>query len=405
MPTAPPSAPPVLRVGLHLCLLYLVLGAILPYLPVWLREEKGLEPGQIGVLFAAISFARILAGPLIAAWSAGLQLGRTQFIVLAAGAAALLVVYGLSTGPVAVILAGIAFGIAMQTQMPLAEAQAFAITQSGTRIHFGHIRALASAFFVAANLGAGALIERFGAWSGYGWALAVLTLATLASLWLPPDPRRRARAAPSRGFAARLRGSFGVMRTPGLMAVALGAACIQAAHGFYYSFSSNLWIDQGIEPGLVGIVWSVGVVAEIVFLLVLAPRLDRLNPVLLIVAGGVASLVRWGAYAAAPDLPWVIALQTLHLATFGMTLIGTMRFIQLAVPAGDTGTAQQLVSSLVMAPLFGVATFLSGLAVERFGAAGYLSATLFAAAGLLVVLPAVRRGNRLVARPADPGIA
>jgi PPP family 3-phenylpropionic acid transporter len=370
-------------VGLYLCLLYLMIGAVIPYLPVWLRDAKGLSASQIGVLFATISFARIVAGPVIAAWASGLSEGRTQYIALSAAALVLLAAYGLAPGTVAVMVAGVLFGIASQTQMPLAEARALAVTQSGTRVHFGHIRALASALFVAANLGAGALLGQFGPWAVYGWVAAVLAIVTAAAFLLPREPQRRASAAPSRGFGQRLGGSFGVLRTPGLLLVTGAAALVQASHAFYYGFSSNLWIDQGIAPGLIGLLWSVGVVAEIVFLVLVAPRLDRVNPVLMILIGALACAVRWAALSVQPDLAVLVCLQTLHFATFGMTLIGTMRFIQQSVAPEDVANAQQLVSSLIMAPLFGVVTLASGLLAERFGAGGYLAvagAALVAAA-------------------------
>jgi MFS transporter, PPP family, 3-phenylpropionic acid transporter len=395
-------APPVVRVGLYLCLLYLMLGAVVPYLPVWLRDAKGLSASEIGVLFATVSFVRIAAGPLIAAWASGLSEGRTQYIVLSGAALVLLAAYGLAPGTASVMVAGVLFGIASQTQMPLAEARALAVTQSGTRVHFGHIRALASALFVAANLATGALIGQFGAWAAYGWIISVLAVVTAAAFLLPHDPQRRASAAPSQGFASRLGGSFGVLRTPGLLLVTGAAALVQASHAFYYGFSSNLWIDQGIAPQLIGLLWSVGVIAEIVFLVLVAPRLDKVNPVLMILIGAVACAMRWAALSVQPDLAVLVGLQTLHFATFGMTLIGTMRFIQQSVAPEDVANAQQLVSSLIMAPLFGTVALASGLLAQRFGAYGYLAV---AATGLVAAALAglgLRHGRVQRPRLLDP---
>jgi MFS transporter, PPP family, 3-phenylpropionic acid transporter len=395
---------PIVRVSVHFCLLYAALGAILPYVPVWLKDAKGLSSAEIGLTLACISFVRVLAGPLVAAWAEGLREARTQMVVLAVLSAGLFVGYGLTGPVVAVIVVGVLFGVLFQTQMPLGEANAMRVTEeSPGKLHYGHIRALGSATFIVANLGAGMLIQYHGAWAGYGWIVVALTAVFLASLFLPGWPRSEALKSGAPGFGARLSGGMKVFRTPGLLPLVIAASLIQAAHGFYYGFASNLWIAQGVPASLVGMLWSVGVVAEIAFLVLIAPRLDRVNPALLLLLAAAASVLRWGIYATAPPVWLTLPLQALHLATFGLTLMGTMRYITNVVAPQNLNSAQQLASALVFAPVMGVATLSAGFLEERFGAGGYAGAAVLALIGGLVALTAWKEGARSIPPPPVAG--
>ena len=75
--------PNVARVTIFIMFVHLALGAILPYLPVWLGETKGLTGAQIGLILASSSFGRILIGPLAAAWAEGRSDRRTPLMVFA----------------------------------------------------------------------------------------------------------------------------------------------------------------------------------------------------------------------------------------------------------------------------------------------------------------------------------
>lgn len=392
------SLAPVARVGTHLIVLFVTMGAVLPFLPVWLAQEKGLSGGEIGLLLALISFTRVLSGPLLAAWSQDHSGTHVQMQALAAASVVLVVLYALAGPPWLVIVAGVLFGVAFQSQLPLADAETMAVAEPVPRIHYAQVRALASLAFVGASLVVGHLIERFGAWAGWGWMAAGVALALASSFLLPLRPVSRPSGAPLTGFGPRLGKAMRVFQTPGLMRVVIAASLLQCAHGFYYGFSSNLWLAQGIGPDVVSALWSVGVVAEVAFLMFVAPRLDRVQPRHLLLLAALLSLVRWGGLALAPPLPVTFALQTLHAASFAMVLVATLRFVQTRVPPHQTGDAQQLSSSLVFAPMMGAAILGGGFLAEAFGTAGYWASAGLAAAGLAVLLVRRRRSG-----PGGPG--
>jgi MFS transporter, PPP family, 3-phenylpropionic acid transporter len=72
--------PNIARVTLYIMFVHLALGAIIPYLPVWLGATKGLSGAQIGIILASSSFGRMIFGPLAAAWAEGRKDRRTPLI-------------------------------------------------------------------------------------------------------------------------------------------------------------------------------------------------------------------------------------------------------------------------------------------------------------------------------------
>ena len=71
---------------------------------------------------------------------------------------------------------------------------------------------------------------------------------------------------------------FALFRIEGVFIFILAAALIQATHGAYYAFASNIWIAQGIGGGHIGALWATGVGAEILLLLFSARLLGGLTP-------------------------------------------------------------------------------------------------------------------------------
>ena len=52
-------------------------------------------------------------------------------------------------------------------------------------------------------------------------------------------------------------------------------ACTQASHGALYAFGSIHWRDLGFSSATIGLLWAVGVVAEILVFAVLGRSVGR----------------------------------------------------------------------------------------------------------------------------------
>jgi PPP family 3-phenylpropionic acid transporter len=181
-----------------------------------------------------------------------------------------------------------------------------------------------------------------------------------------------------------------LLRNPAFIAVALASSMIQGSHSLFYAFSTLEWRASGLSGMTIGLLWGLGVAAEVA-LFALSGRLPKaLRPTVLIAIGGGGAIVRWIAMAFDPPVAMLPALQLLHAASFAATHLGVMGFMAQAVPRELAATAQGFVatwSGIVTA----AATALSGLVYAASGSLAYLVMAAMATIGLASALYAGRR--------------
>ena len=145
------------------------------------------------------------------------------------------------------------------------------------------------------------------------------------------------------------------------------------------------WRAAGISGITIGVLWGIGVLAEIV-LFAFSARL-AIGPTMLLMLGAAGAILRWTAMAFDPPTAVLLPLQLLHAASFGAAHLGAMGFLARAVPRELAATAQGLVatvSGIVMAS----ATGLSGLIYAASGSFAYLVMAAMALAGFACALMA-----------------
>lgn len=381
---------PAVRATLFASLFYAGFGAFLPFLPKWFADYNGLTGTQIGLIFSVAAVARIVAGPLTAAWADGRQDRRAPLFLLAAlslaGFAGLAGVKAFW----AVFAIGLLVNVTFWGLIPYLEAALLRLTKEGNP-SYGVARGLASAAFVVGNVGLGQLIDRFGIWSIYWWLVAVAAALLVAAFVMRRETQVTGQEEP---FGRRLKAGLAMLGDTNFALLAFSAGLIQAAHGFLYTFSTLIWTKtQNITDGNAGILWGLGVAAEVFFLMVLAKRLESWSPAALILLGGLGSLVRWTALATLPPFEVLLGLQLLHALSFAATFLGSMRGIQEMMGDERSPTAQMIFAAIATAPAQAIATAASGPLYDRFGAGGYLGMTVVALIGTALALMLFLRGD------------
>jgi PPP family 3-phenylpropionic acid transporter len=169
--------------------------------------------------------------------------------------------------------------------------------------------------------------------------------------------RRPRGAAPP---AQRGTASFGAtLRRPEVRALFGACFLMSAAHGALYVFYSIFLVDHGYDKALVGWMWTLGVVAEIVVFM-LMPRITQrvsLRAILLFsFACAVARflMIGWGA----GSLAVLLVAQVLHGATFGAYHAAAIAVINEWFPGRLQSRGQALYGSIS----FGAGGMLGGLA-------------------------------------------
>ncbi|GJE74804.1 MFS transporter [Methylorubrum suomiense] len=377
-----PSAaaePDPLRLGLLYAVVFVEIGVAMPFMPVWLGA-LGLDPGLIGLLLALPIATKIVATrPLTGLIDRGVR-PRT---LLAAGSLTLAATYALmpSAAGIAVVLLGLLVVLNAAAQAPLVPSIDYltlaAARRAPRRIDYARIRMFGSVAFLLANLAGGALLGALGGQVAVPLLLTGLALlAALVALGAgeraaPREPRPSADGPPP--------------RLPRMLRLTIGAAAlIQASHAAIYAFGSLSWAAHGVSAPWIGVLWAVGVGAEIVLFAGLARLPARWrSPFRLLALGGLAAVTRAvGLSVAEGNLVLLVPLQMLHALTFGATHLGAMNAVSNFAPDGARGRAQGTVGATT-ALVSALATLACGTVYGAFGgAATFLMMAPLALAGL-----------------------
>jgi MFS transporter, PPP family, 3-phenylpropionic acid transporter len=374
--------PNVARVTIFIMFVHLAMGAIIPYLPVWLGETKGLSGAQIGIVLASSSFGRIIFGPLAAAWAEGQRDRRTPLLVFAVAVALGYASFHFLGAFWPIAMACFVTGVCVQCLVAFAEATTLRETAGSMVWPYGRARAMASTAFAGASLAAGALVGSFGVNAAYIWMIGACAGIVMCSFWLRPDPVTHDTKKP---MAGRLADGLKLFAKPAFLVGVVAAGFIQAAHAFYYGFSSTLWLAKGFSGTQVGVLWALGVGIEVLFLAFVVNRITHIRPEMMILIGGIGSMVRWASMSFGFGLEISFAIQFLHALTFAMTHIGLMRLIEREVHPDERATGQQVSSSLIMSPFMGLASIGAGWLYDHYQGAGYYSGVALAGAGVALV--------------------
>jgi PPP family 3-phenylpropionic acid transporter len=162
---------------------------------------------------------------------------------------------------------------------------------------------------------------------------------------------------------------------------------IQASHAVYYGFSTLDWTRHGFDGKTIGVLWALGVSAEIVLFAFSARLPPAIGPIALMLIGATGAIVRWIAAAFDPPLGLLAPLQLLHAMSFGATHLGTMQYLGRAAPPGGRATAQGDVAT-ANSVMMACASALSGVLYGIGGSLAYGTMALFAAAGAACALAA-----------------
>jgi PPP family 3-phenylpropionic acid transporter len=368
------------RLGLFYSAIFVGTGASSPYMPVWF-EDRGLNGAQIGLILSLPMLARAFSAPLIAIWADSFRLRRTALIFMSLAVMALYALMALPLGFGGWLVVWFAASSAFMTISPLTDVIVLnRARQDG--FNFGWPRGIGSAAFIVANVGMGALLTDNPADLVLVWITAAVGVTALAARFLlPPDPVHEEGHVSTR--ADRFAGLGELLRDPAFMTAAVACGLIQSGHAFYYSFSTLAWKQQGIPESLTGILWGVGVAAEVAFLWFMEPWRRKMGPRNLLLIGGIAAVVRWTILAFSPPLWLVFPLQTLHVLSYAATFLASLQLVERLSTPRNASAAQAINSALAGGVLMGVATMASGPLFDRFGAQGYLLMSAMCLAGLI----------------------
>lgn len=338
-------------------------GAYVAYFPLYLAG-RGLSPVEIAWVLALPPLARTFAPPAWG-WLADRSGAHRAIVVFscAVTAAAFAVLpfthrIGLLIGLMSVLSAG---------ALPIVEAITLGAL-AGQAGRYGPIRLWGSVGFIAVVLGGGAWLD-FQPVSTLPAALVAFTLAALAV----------ALALPAAGAHAHTQSP--PVRVSREVRALLGAGfCNAVAHGALYAFLSLHLDALGYSATSIGMLWTLGVLAEIIVFLCLPQLFRRFALSTILVASAASGVVRFLAIGwAAGELWIVLSAQVLHAATFGSFHAASVAAVHRVFPEGAQARGQTVFSGVSYGAGAAAGLLISGWAWELGGAALAFSASALAA--------------------------
>lgn len=161
---------------------------------------------------------------------------------------------------------------------------------------------------------------------------------------------------------------------------------MQAAHGFLYIFGSLHWQRIGIDDGTIGMLWTIGVVVEVLLFTFSTRAMRRFGAARLIAFAAAMSVVRWGVTGFDPPVPVLFALQAMHGLTFGAAHLGAMHFLASAVPPRLGATAQGIYSAMTAGIAMGLVMAASGPLYDFAAGGAYWAMAGLAGLGFLAAV-------------------
>ena len=298
---------PLVHFALFLFACYAFMGTLTTYAPLYFASF-GIGAADIGILMSLVQVMRIV-GPTLWGWVADHSSRRVLVLRMTAlGALAAFSGIAFGRGFAHFFVAMICLNLFTSAQGPLTEALMLAEMRGDTS-RYGRVRLWGSLGFIAAVMAAGLALDRLGVAALPWLAGAVLLLVLAQSLRIREAPRVLGpEAAPP---------LLRVLRQPAVIAFFAQAALMVGAHTSLYAFYSLYLERAGYGKALTGAMWSLGVLAEVVFFYFQAGVLRRFGVRAVMMVSFAVAVLRFGAIGMGAGWPAVLVLaQLLHAFTF-----------------------------------------------------------------------------------------
>jgi PPP family 3-phenylpropionic acid transporter len=325
--------PLAFRLAAYYCAHFVHAGLFMAYFPLWLAW-RGFDVVEIAWVLALPQIMRTFAPAgwgvladrtgalraLVALSCAGFALGFAA-LPFVKSFAAVTIVIGISS----LISAG---------ALPLVEAITLRAL-SGQPGRYGPIRLWGSVGFIAAVLAGGAWLDAAPV-AALPWAMLGFALATLVAALSLPSGGVRVHGEP---MPWRLDGAAVRLLACGF--------CMAAAHGTLYVFFTLHLERSGYRVTTIGLLWTLGVVAEIVVFVFLPQLFRRFALSTILAASFGCAVARFLLLGWLADVLWLVGIaQLLHAATFGAFHAAAVSTVQRVFPQAAQARGQTLFSSV-----------------------------------------------------------
>jgi len=356
---------------------FAVLGGFMPYWGLYLKSQNFNEEA-IGQLMAIGMLTRIFA-PSFWGYLADTTGKRIELVRLGASMITIFWVGIFFVGHHFWLMAAVLFSYSFFQNAILAQFEAVTITHlQERRADYGKIRLWGSLGFIATVAGLGVLFD----WIAISWLPVTLLLcafvAAVISFIIPTPPLQ-----PSHNLKKPLLDTVKQSKVWRFLVVHF---LLQLSHAPYYSFFSVYLEEKGYSRTVIGFLWSLGVLAEVVAFTQTHRLLHKFSEYNLIQWCLFLAAIRWFAIAWAVDIPSILwTVQLLHAFSFAVFHAAAMQFIFREFEPQQQGQGQAFYSALWGLGV-AIGSWLTGMVWLSWGAGVIFSvAALCCVAAMLII--------------------
>jgi PPP family 3-phenylpropionic acid transporter len=361
---------------------YGYVGIFSPYASLFF-EERGLSAAQIGVLMSLLQVMRIF-GPNVWGWVADHRSQRVA-VLRVTSLAAVISFCGMFFGQTFAYFFAVMVIVNLFTsaQGPLSEALMLSAMR-GDLTHYGRLRLWGSVGFIFSVMAAGQLLDWYSVELMPWLALIMLAMVSVVTLRMREEaPIVHRSDSPSVMSVLRKREVWSFFTSTFLMV---------AAHASLYVYYSLYLSQIGYSKTVIGLMWSLGVIAEIIFFFYQEPLFKRFGVKNLMFVSLAIGVIRFLMIAfGAQSLVLLLIAQVLHAATFGVHHSSSVATLQ----RWFSGPLQARGQALFISISYGLGGTLGGLLLsacwDTFGAQlVYVIAALMSGCGLVAAVLSYR---------------
>ena len=366
-----------------------LLGSMLPFWGLYLRDQ-GFSLSEIGQLMAILVGTKLIA-PNVWGWLADHTGKRMRIIRI--GALLALMLFGfmfLKPAFWGMALAMAGFSFFWNAILPQFEVVTLRHLRTATE-QYSRIRLWGSVGFVIAVVGLGWFFEHSSIQILPAILIFLLGLIVISSFSVGSPPGQKGQKGSLDSFLRELKAPQPIL---------FFSICflLQISHGPYYTFFSIYLEDYGYSKTLIGWLWALGVIAEIIIFLIAHSLFERYSVRSLAITCLLLAGMRWLVTGLYPEnLTIILLAQISHAATFGVFHAIAMHLIHRYFSARASGQGQAMYSALSFGAGGAIGAFLSGFIVENWGGsmAYFMAAGVALAAAVLALALSSHSSHRV----------
>lgn len=315
-----------------------VIGALVPYFNPYL-QANGYSAEQIGQASALLLVGRIVA-PGIWGWLAD-RTGQRLRLVQSTTLMALIAFAGVFWADSFPKMAAVLLLYGLFWSAPLPQFEVITLNHLGDRLHdYTRIRLWGSIGFILSAGLLGALLQRWGIALLPGILLGLIALVYLAVAAVPPEP-------PSPHLHLHKVSFLEIVRRRGVAVLFFATLLMQLSCGPYYAFYTIFLEERGYSRTATGLLWALGVAAEVVLFTVMHRLLPAWGLRRLMLLSLAAGVLRWLMVGyGVQSVPVIVTAQLLHAATFGMHHAAAVQYVHRYFVGRHQGRGHALYSSI-----------------------------------------------------------